>query len=76
MEKINVFWFRRDLRLDDNKALEAALNSVLPVLPVFIFDTIITDELSADDPRIGFVYETLASINKELNKKGLRTVPD
>jgi deoxyribodipyrimidine photo-lyase len=68
--KISIFWFRRDLRLEDNTALNKALESGLPVLPVFILDTNITDELPADDPRVSFVYETLSSINKELNKTG------
>ena len=68
--KINVFWFRRDLRLDDNTALDKALSSGLPVLPLFIFDNNTTDELQTDDPRINFIYESLASINGELTKKG------
>ncbi len=68
--KINIFWFRRDLRLDDNTGLINALNAGLPVLPVFIFDTNIIDELSADDPRISFIYESLLSINRELRKYG------
>jgi len=67
---INIFWFRRDLRLDDNRALNKALNSGLPVLPVFIFDTNITDELPPDDPRISFIYETLSSVNLTLRKEG------
>jgi deoxyribodipyrimidine photo-lyase len=68
--KINIFWFRRDLRLDDNTGLNEALHSGLPVLPVFIFDTNITDELPSDDPRISFIYETLSSINNDLQKSG------
>jgi len=68
--KINVFWFRRDLRLYDNTALDFALNSGLPVLPVFIFDTNIIEELQPDDPRITFIYKTLSSINLELTKSG------
>jgi deoxyribodipyrimidine photo-lyase len=68
--KLNIFWLRRDLRLEDNTALAEALNSELPVLIVFIFDTKITEELPRNDPRINFIYDTLASINKNLNKKG------
>jgi deoxyribodipyrimidine photo-lyase len=68
--KINIFWFRRDLRLEDNTALTRALNSGLPVLPVFIFDTNITGELPADDPRINFIHETLTSINNALQESG------
>lgn len=70
MDKINVFWFRRDLRLEDNSALDNALGAGLPVLPVFIFDTNITDELAADDQRINFILEMLESINKMLTRQG------
>jgi deoxyribodipyrimidine photo-lyase len=69
-EKINVFWFRRDLRLKDNTALMHALNEDLPVLPVFIFDNNITGELNKDDPRISFIYDSLRIINNELRKYG------
>jgi deoxyribodipyrimidine photo-lyase len=68
--KINIFWFRRDLRLDDNTALIKALESGLPVLTVFIFDTNITEDLPTDDPRISFIYDSLVSLNNELNKSG------
>ena len=68
--KINIFWFRRDLRLNDNTGLNKALGAGLPVLPVFIFDTNIITELPADDPRINFIYDNLFSINKELSGSG------
>jgi deoxyribodipyrimidine photo-lyase len=68
--KIDIFWFRRDLRLEDNTALDKALASGLPVLPVFIFDTNITDELPQDDARISFIYEKLSDINNNLQKTG------
>jgi deoxyribodipyrimidine photo-lyase len=63
---INIFWLRRDLRLEDNTALDEALVSGIPVLPLFIFDTNITEELPSDDARVSFIYDTLATINKEL----------
>jgi len=68
--KINIFWFRRDLRLEDNRALNIALSSGMPVLPVFIFDTNITDELPEDDSRVSFIHETLSAINLTLQKSG------
>jgi deoxyribodipyrimidine photo-lyase len=67
---INLFWFRRDLRLDNNTALIEALASDIPVLPVFIFDTNIVEELVIDDARISFIYDSLASVDKELKKSG------
>lgn len=65
---IAVFWFRRDLRLEDNVALHAALESGLPVLPIFIFDDDILDELPADDPRVNFIYDELKVINDRLSQ--------
>ncbi len=68
--KVSVFWFRRDLRLNDNTGLLQAMNSGYPVLPLFIFDTSITDSLPKDDARVTFIYDRLESINKELGQKG------
>lgn len=66
MQKLNIFWFRRDLRLEDNTALNAALSSKNPVLTVFIFDTNITNELNGNDPRLNFIFDNIKSINDEL----------
>ncbi len=68
--KLSVFWFRRDLRLEDNLALHHAMSSGLPVLPVFIFDDNILEELPRDDARVTFIYRRLRYLNKELNKSG------
>jgi deoxyribodipyrimidine photo-lyase len=71
MEKrISIFWFRRDLRLEDNTALSEALTRGFPVLPIFIFDDEILSELEEDDARVGFIHELLEGINAKLQKKG------
>ncbi len=66
--EIAIFWFRRDLRLHDNCALYFALTSGYKVLPIFIFDDEILSELPKNDARVSFIYETLKTINKELNQ--------
>lgn len=67
----NIFWFRRDLRLSDNVGLFHALNSALPVIPVFIFDKQILDKLSdKSDPRVTFIFDTIVNLKKELQSKG------
>ncbi len=69
-ETINVFWFRRDLRLFDNTALYHALNSGLKILPIFIFDTCILDKLSDEkDRRVFFIYQNLIEINEILQER-------
>lgn len=70
-KSISVFWFRRDLRLEDNRALYHALNSDYPVLPIFIFDKNILDDLVADDdPRLTFIHDHLSQIHQDLKEKG------
>lgn len=69
-EKVNIFWFRRDLRLDDNVGFYKALHGKFPVLPVFIFDSEILNELPKDDARITFIFETLQKMRNELQEHG------
>jgi deoxyribodipyrimidine photo-lyase len=66
-----IFWFRRDLRLDDNHALFKALKSGYDVLPIFIFDSNITNKLNQNDHRLNHINNVLDGLNKRLseNKK-------
>ncbi|MEP6806700.1 MAG: deoxyribodipyrimidine photo-lyase, partial [Flavobacterium sp.] len=66
-QKVTFFWFRRDLRLDDNIGLFNALQSDFPVIPLFIFDDDILDNLPENDARVSFIYDSLQKINTELN---------
>jgi len=66
MDKISIFWFRRDLRLHDNVALFNALKSGEKVLPIFIFDTSILDKLPKNDARVSFIIKELRSMNEHL----------
>lgn len=69
--RINIFWFRRDLRLDDNAGLYQALKDGIPVLPLFIFDRNILDELKDRcDRRVEFIHASLAGIQQQLIKWG------
>ena len=69
-QKVNIFWFRRDLRLDDNVGFYKALHGKFPVLPLFIFDTEILNELPKDDARVTFIFETLQKMRNELQEHG------
>ncbi len=68
-DKIVIFWFRRDLRLEDNTGLAKALASGYPVVPVFIFDTEILDRLEDKyDRRVDYIHQALAALNQELQE--------
>ena len=66
---MNIFWFRRDLRIEDNTAFSKALENTNSVLPIFIFDEDIINELDPNDPRVNFIYECLHKINTQLLSK-------
>lgn len=67
----NIFWFRRDLRLDDNAGLFHALQNSDNVLPIFIFDSEIIDILNdREDKRINFIYQTIQNLKENLVKLG------
>lgn len=67
---MNIFWFRRDLRLDDNVGFFHALNSGGEVLPIFIFDETILSQLPEDDARVAFIHQQLEKMQKQLHAIG------
>jgi deoxyribodipyrimidine photo-lyase len=66
---VSVFWFRRDLRLEDNTALYHAMESKYPVLPIFIFDPNILKTLeSKKDARVQFIFQEIKKIKSILEE--------
>ena len=57
-----ILWFRRDLRVEDNKILSFEGD----VLPIFIFDKNILKELQKDDRRVSFIYHYVIKLKNEL----------
>lgn len=62
-----ILWFRRDLRIEDHPLLS------LPgeVLPIFIFDPEILNNLQSYDRRVTFIFQTLISLKSALKERGL-----
>lgn len=69
--KIAIYWFRRDLRLDDNRGLYEALSSGHKVKPIFIFDKkILSNFPDPEDKRVTFIHNQLSALKKSLNELG------
>ena len=67
MKEVSVFWFRRDLRLEDNAGLWKALKNGYPVVPIFIFDANILDQLEdKKDARVSFLHQRILKLNGQL----------
>lgn len=65
--RVNLIWFRRDLRLTDHTALYHALRAGLPVIPVFIFDRNILEQLEdKSDRRVAFIHAALEGMQQQL----------
>ena len=72
LENSIIFWFRRDLRLDDNHGLYRALKESSSVVPIFIYDSDITDKIIDNDHRLKHIFNSVEKLNldlKKLNKK-------
>lgn len=68
-QEVSIFWFRRDLRLDDNAGLYHALRSGNPVVPIFIFDENILSKLEdKQDRRVDFIHRSLANLKVQLRE--------
>jgi len=68
---VTVFWFRRDLRVEDNHGFYRALKDSPPVLPLFIFDPVILDKLTdKQDKRVAFIHQLVAQLSAEFRKWG------
>jgi len=66
---VDIFWFRRDLRLNDNAGLFYALKEDKPVLPVFIFDREILDKLEdKTDKRVAFIHAAIVEMQQQLGQ--------
>ena len=71
MKEVSIFWFRRDLRLEDNAGLWKALKSGHPVVPIFIFDRNILDKLEdKSDARVSFLHQRLTELQYQLTGMG------
>ena len=71
MKQVSIFWFRRDLRLDDNAGLYHALKKGDPVLPIFIFDKTILNRLEdKKDRRVEFIHQAILNLSEELKELG------
>jgi deoxyribodipyrimidine photo-lyase len=66
-----LVWHRRDLRIDDNTALQECLNNGHEPIGVFIFDSHILDLLPKTDPRIDFIQASVEQLRASYNKMGL-----
>jgi len=67
-----IWWIRRDLRLDDNPALQDAINHHDRLLPLYILDPVILSHPA--EMRKAFLFEGLRRLDTQLIKHGSRLI--
>jgi deoxyribodipyrimidine photo-lyase len=70
MNQISIWWIRRDMRLEDNQALKAALEAGEFVVPVFILDPALLNSPKTGEKRLAFLYEGLRELDVSLRQRG------
>ncbi|MDW8113917.1 MAG: deoxyribodipyrimidine photo-lyase [candidate division WOR-3 bacterium] len=66
MYKRVIFWFKRDLRIDDNEGFYQAYKNSLEIIPIFIFIPELLEKFNSYDQRLGFVVECIKHLEKDL----------
>ncbi len=74
MSVTSILWLRRDLRIHDHPALEAARNQADHLVPVFCFDDRLLQGRHASGPRTQFLLECLADLDRSLRDRGSRLI--
>lgn len=72
--KTSIWWIRRDLRLEDNQALQAATAAGDQTLPVFILDPTLLESNKTAEKRLAFLCNGLRTLGDELSNRGSRLV--
>ena len=70
-----IYWFRNDLRLKDNQALSAAVDSAAEIIPVYVFDPRQFEKTKLGFRRTGalrarFLIESVAELRANIRQKG------
>ena len=69
--ELDVVWFKRDLRIKDNKSLEYVSNSGKPTLFIYIFEPSVLASADFDKRHLKFIIESVSDLNKNLRKFSL-----
>ncbi|MBC8101933.1 MAG: deoxyribodipyrimidine photo-lyase, partial [Cytophagales bacterium] len=72
--KVALFWFRRSIRLDDNRALIEAVVNADQVVPIFILDPTILAHTTTGQARTRFLFEALGDVDTSLRQRGSRLI--
>jgi len=65
-----IYWFKRDLRIEDNRAFYETCAKASEIIPIFIFVPSLLDRFRFWGERLGFLIDCLKALDRDINKKG------
>ena len=71
---INVVWFKRDLRLQDNEAIFNATKSDIPTLLLYVFEKSLENDMHYSARHWNFIKQSLVDLNKQLEKSNTKVL--
>ena len=74
MMKVNVLWFKRDLRISDHLPLKRAIEQGLPLILLYVFEPELMEAADSDVRHWRFVYESITELKKVLINHSLTIV--
>jgi len=69
MKDINILWFKKDLRIDDNEALYESLKNN-DILPIYIFEIELWNQKTHSRRQWQFCKESVLDLRNSLKEKG------
>ena len=63
---VSIVWLKRDLRLQDHYALNAALEAQWPVLLLYVFEPILLEEPHCSNRHWDFIKQSIVDLNRQL----------
>jgi deoxyribodipyrimidine photo-lyase len=70
LPRINIVWFKKDLRLQDHLPLAQAIASQKPTLLLFVFEPLIMAANDADERHFRFMYQSVMQLQQALQPVG------
>ena len=67
-EEINVVWFKRDLRLEDNEAIYNALNSNKRTLFLYVLEPTLISDKHYNERHWNFIKQSIVDLNESLKQ--------
>ena len=73
-EHVNIVWFKRDLRLQDNEAIYNAIATDSPTLLLYVFENSLKEDKHYSQRHWNFIKQSIVDLNTQLKLYGTKVL--